>query len=71
MNAVGEAKWAYELCIAPSEEAPHAPLKLALLTNSAISSTHWLSTSCGQVNLLSQDAQSFIESPIRPAQSLC
>ena len=44
-------KPAYELCIAPGEEAPgHSALsKSALLASSTLGSTHWLTASSSQV----------------------
>ena len=45
-------KLAYELCMAPGEEdsGPDAMSKSALLTNSALGSTHWLTLSSDHVN---------------------
>lgn len=52
-HAGGQLKLAYELCMAPEEEdsGPDAMSKFALLTNSALGSTHWLTLSSDQVNI--------------------
>ena len=52
-HAGGQLKMAYELCMAPGEQdsGPDAMSKSALLTNSALGSTHWLTLSSYQVIL--------------------
>ena len=52
-HAVRQLKMVYELCMAPGEQdsGPDAMSKSALLTNSALGSTHWLTLSSDQVIL--------------------
>lgn len=55
-HAGRQLKMAYELCLAPGEQGlspagPNATSRSALLTNSALGSTHWLTLSSDQVIL--------------------
>ena len=52
MVAGGDAKYVMELGVEPGALCPEPLLKSALLTDSAIGSTHWLSLASGQVILL-------------------
>ena len=61
--AGGQATLAYEICLSPGDKLAGPMSGSALLTDSAIGGTHWLTLSSGQVTSILWDAHAYFAEP--------